>query len=769
MRLGTIAFLIGILIFHQLPSIPDGQWLWLICVSVPLTLYLRPLRILSWGISGFLIAWFQASLILSSSLAAEIEGKEIFLEGVISSIPELASELGGKRSQFEFQLLRSLDSTVGRDKLPRRMRLSWYRSKEVLAVGQVWRLTVKLKRPRGFSNPGSFDYERWLFRKGIRATGYVRDRAAYEYVGMAAGYRLDRVRQSLASAIDKAVPDSAFGGVLKALVVGVRHDIPDVQWQLMTETGINHLMAISGLHIGLVAGLGFFLGQWFWRRSSWLLLRWPAAKAGAVVSLLFALLYAALAGFAIPTQRALVMLVVVMLSLLLQRQRIPSQTLALAMLVVLVWDPLAVLDAGFWLSFTAVAIILYAMSGERGFSRPWRWLGIHVVISLALLPLTFFLFQQGSLVSPVANFIAVPWVSLTVVPLSLLGALLLPLLAPAGALFLGLADLCLLLLWPLMEWLAALPWSHVVHPVPHWGLMLPAAIGVIWLCAPRGLPARWLGLLWLAPLLWWPFERPATGAFWLTLLDVGQGLSAVVETRDRGLVFDTGPRYGRRFNAGEAVVVPFLRRRGWSSLDVMVVSHGDSDHRGGAISIANALPVARVISSIPSTKLPLAFDACRAGERWQWSGVSFEMLNPSPGQRQSENNRSCVLKVTGAHGSLLLTGDIEAPAEQLLIEREGRKLAADILVVPHHGSNTSSSAAFIRAVNPKTALFPVGYGNRWNFPKARVVARYLDRGIAIHDTAREGALMVKAGAGGELLPLGYRAANRRYWQPEADQ
>jgi len=448
-----------------------------------------------------------------------------------------------------------------------------------------------------------------------------------------------------------------------------------------------------------------------------------------------------------------------------QRYRTPSQTLALALLVVLLLDPLAVLDGGFWLSFTAVAIILFAMGGERSRSPGWRWFGLHAVISLALLPLTFLLFQQGSLISPVANFIAVPWVSLTVVPLTLSGTLFLPLMEPLGVALLSMADLCLQLLWPLMRWLAELPMSRLNHYISHWLLIVPAAIGVIWLCAPRGVPARWLGFLWLAPLFWWPLERPAEGDYWFTLLDVGQGLAAVVETQDRVVIFDTGPKFGRHLDAGEAVVVPFLHSRGWSSVDLMVISHGDSDHRGGAQSIIDAMPVVRTISSISTRKLlSTPFVPCWAGERWEWSGVVFELLNPvREGRRQSKNNRSCVLKVTGRGGSLLLTGDIESAAETSLMQRQRERLDADILVVPHHGSNTSSNADFIDAVNPRIALFPVGYNNRWGFPKPVVVDRYLSRGTAIYDTATSGAVMMKVEGGEVLSPLSYRVVSQRYW------
>ncbi len=759
MRLGTIAFLCGIMLFQQLPVLPGGQWLWLIFISVPLILYIKPLRIWAWVGAGFLLAWLQAWLLLSTALGPDLEGRDLTLEGVVASIPRVDD----RRVRFVFDITDSRTAGVSVDELPGRVRLNWYRTDQPLRVGEVWRFTVRLKQPWGFANPGSFDYERWLFRQGIRATGYVRDRQPHERVGSAPGYALTRFRQRLTEQIDQALTDAPFRGVITALAVGVRTGIPERQWQMMVNTGINHLMAISGLHIGLVAGLGYWLVQWGWRRSQRLTLKYPAPKAGAVAGLLCAIVYAALAGFAIPTQRALIMVSLVLMSIVVQRHSYRSHILAMALLLVLGLDPLAVLDAGFWLSFAAVAVIFYAMGRARQNVRLWRWFGLHGVISLALLPLTLLLFQQASLIAPIANLVAVPVVSMLVVPLALLGTSVLLLYRPVGQWLLQVADLILQQLWPLIEWLEGVPLSVISLPVAHWGLVVVAGAGVLWLVAPRGVPARWLGLIWLAPLFWWPGQRPSEDEFWFTLLDVGQGLAAVVESRDHVLVFDTGPKYSADFNAGEAVILPFLRERGWSAIDVLIVSHGDNDHRGGLPPLLASFPVKQLLSSVP-TQLPTsAARPCHAGQHWRWGGVVFEMLNPGVDSAMGENDRSCVLKVTAGDRALLLTGDIEKRAERGLVERLGLALESTVLVAPHHGSKTSSSPDFIEAVAPQYVLFPVGYRNRWGFPRPSVVERYQQLGAYMFDTARHGAISVVVPPKGEVSLSSYRETRRRYW------
>ncbi len=757
MRLGTIALLGGILLFQQMPRLPDGLWLWPILLSLPLTFLFKPLRLLIWLAAGFLLAWGQAVLLLQQPLDPLLEGRDITIEGTVDSFVER----GDRRVRFEFEPSAVVTPGIGLRQLPKRLRLSWYAGDAPVRAGERWRLTVRLKRPHGFANPGGFDYERWLFRKGIGATGYVRHREEKRRLA-AATPGLLMLRAALAGRIEQ-VAGERFGPLLSALAVGARHDIGEVQWQTLVATGTNHLMAISGLHVGLVAGLFYFLAGWLWRRSRRLPLLLATPRAAALAALAAAALYAAMAGFSVPTQRALAMLTAGLIALVLTRHQSASRALALALLVVLVVDPLAVLDAGFWLSFAAVAVILYG--ARRAGTKVWRWLALQGVISLAIAPLSLLMFQHASLISPLANLVAVPWVGTAVVPPLLAGVALLPLAEPLGSALISLAGSSLALLWPLLEWLESVPGARLFHAVPDPWLLVPALVGVAWLCAPRGVPARWVGLLWLAPLLWWPLERPPEGGFDFTLLDVGQGLAAVVETRGHLLLFDAGPRFGSGFDTGEAVVLPFLRQRGWRAIDTLIVSHGDIDHRGGVESILGAMEVERLLNGSGRRFGGRLGEPCRAGQRWHWDGVDFEILSPPAGVRWNENDRSCVLRVAGEGGTLLIGGDIERRAESELARRGG--IGADLLVAPHHGSDTSSTPPFIEAVEPEYVLFAAGYRNRWGFPRPQVVERYRAAGATVLATGGHGAILFEVGRQGYSDPVSWRHQRRRYWHHQA--
>jgi competence protein ComEC len=586
------------------------------------------------------------------------------------------------------------------------------------------------------------------------------------------------LRQHLRDAINTALQDHPLRGIVQALAIGNRQQISPAQWDTLIRTGTSHLVAISGLHVGLVAGFAFFMARRGWRCSARAALLWPAHKAAAVVALFTASAYALLAGFSVPTQRALVMVAVVMLAVLLQRRTRVSSLLALALLAVLLLDPMAVLAAGFWLSFGAVAVIVYGMSGRSGESHRWwwRWGRAQWLVAVGLLPLLIGLFQQASLVAPLANLVAVPWVTLLSVPLTLLGSLLLGLIPGLGEGLLLLAAWSLQGLWWLLEMMGQWPQAQWQQGTAPWWAVACALPGVVWLLAPRGVPARWVGGVWLLPLL---LARPAElapGEAHFALLDVGQGLAAVVQTRRHVLVFDTGPRFSSGFNTGEAVLAPYLRARGIGHIDTLIVSHGDNDHRGGVEGLRNEFPVQRVLSSVPqrfrTRGLAQEVAACRDGQNWQWDGVQFTVLNPQAEAEaaRSDNNRSCVLRVQAGSQRLLLTGDIEAAAEQTLVQRHGEALAAELLVVPHHGSLTSSTPEFIAAVAPRVALFPVGYRNRFGFPKPLVVERYRQRGVQLFDTAHHGALEIRLGDEAELRQIhAYRQDAARYWhhQPVA--
>ncbi|MFZ1861941.1 MAG: DNA internalization-related competence protein ComEC/Rec2, partial [Candidatus Competibacter sp.] len=470
-----------------------------------------------------------------------------------------------------------------------------------------------------------------------------------------------------------------------------------------------------------------------------------------------------LSGLSVPAQRSFLMVAVAMLALLGQRPAAPGRVLALALLVVLVVDPTAPLLAGFWLSFGAVAVILYSVSGRW---REQRWfgrtVGLQLKIALGLLAPTLVFFQQFPLLSPLANLIAIPWVGCTVLPLSLLAALVGWFGTALPAVVLQLAALTMEGLWQILAWLDRLPgliWYRPAPPLWTLGFALP---GIALLLAPRGLPGRWLGLPLCLPLLWPPVAAPGLGGFWFTLLDVGQGLAAVVRTQHHVLVYDTGPRLGTNLDAGRAVLVPFLRQQGIMRVDTLLVSHADSQHTGGVRSLRELMPVERIFTaSLEQTPIAGA-ELCRAGRTWEWDGVRFQILHP-PEAGFSGDNASCVLQVAGRSGRVLLPGDIETRAETALVAAYGVELAADVLVAPHHGHRNLSSPTFLDAVRPRYILFATGHGNRFGYPRPETVARYQATGATVLDPANEGALTFRLEAGRSLEPERYRRDNRHYW------
>src|SRR3569623_1107465 len=484
-------------------------------------------------------------------------------------------------------------------------------------------------------------------------------------------------------------------------------------------------------------------------------LRWPAPKAAAVAARAAAAIYSGLAGFSVPTQRALIMITAVMVAVLRQRATRPFQILAVALLLVLIWDPLAVMEAGFWLSFAAVAVIFYGMGARLGARGLWWHLGrTQLLVAVGLQPLLLMLFQRVSLVSPLAILVAVPWGSCVTVPVSLSGAALAPWWPAAATLVLALADVTLAWLWPLLQWLTDSGFAQWSQPAPPAWTLLPAAAGALLLLAPAGVPGRWIGLILLMPLMVVAPVQPPPGEAWLTLLDVGQGLSAVIRTADHSLVFDTGPAFSASFDAGAAAVAPYLRAVGVGRVDTVIVSHGDHDLIGGFKSLVKQVSMDAVLSGVPAKVTPLAAQVqdCHAGQRWQWDGVDFEIIYPIPELATRGNDASCVLRVSTPGAVMLLPGDIEKRSEKALLAAAPALLRADVLVAPHHGSNTSSTAPFLDAVRPHYALFAVGYRNRYGFPKSQVVERYRSLDAQLLDTAAEGAITVRLGAGGVSEP-----------------
>ncbi|PHS22902.1 MAG: DNA internalization-related competence protein ComEC/Rec2 [Methylophaga sp.] len=747
----AISFALGCWLLLQLSSIPSTQWFWAILPAFLLLLY-RKTRLLSVIILGALWTLFYASNVFNDRLASEFIGQDITITGTIISLPVQDD----RRLSFEF----SPDITSS-TKLPTKLRLNWYRPfPDIINTDETWQLTVRLKQARGMMNPGTFDYEGWLFQRNIGATGYVRTHPENKRLSTASVLSTNALRQSLIERIVVHFSDSENLGLIQGLTTGIRHNISHEQWQTLRLSGTSHLLAISGLHIGLAAAIGFFSFKWLWSRRANNLLLLASKEAGAIGGFITALFYAAMAGFSIPSQRALIMVTTLMLTLIIRKPAAISSILAVSLFVILVHNPLAILSVGFWLSFSAVAIILF-ISQNRFPAPKWQWAKIHTLIAFGLTPLLLLFFMQTSVIAPIANFVAVPVVSLLVVPLLLLGSLFLWLFEPIGVVLFQCADFLLGLLWPLLEFLAALPfahWSSLALPTLYW---LSIMLGTTLLLTPTKFPAKWLGLIGLMPLVLYSPDQPDKDEFWFTLLDVGQGLSAVIQTQNHTLVFDTGPKFSDNFDTGSAVVSPFLQQQGINHIDTLIISHGDNDHIGGAVSLIEKVAINSIISSVPEL-LPSA-EHCVAGQSWQWDGITFSFLHPRSDDHGSENNLSCVLKVSTGNNSVLLTGDIESKTESLLVQRYHSQLVSTLLVAPHHGSKTSSTAAFIDAVNPEIVLFPVGYRNRYGFPKDEVVNRYRTKNRILFDSAQSGAIQYRFEPKTISKPVLWRQQAKRIW------
>ena len=777
-RFAILSFALGIWLLQQQAALPAYAWLALL-PFIFLTAWLSQrhfvlIGVLSSYVGYFILGFYWAAILadlrLKDELPREWEGRDIVIVGVVANLPE--DRDGSLRLKLDVEQVLTEGASV-----PRHVLLSNYRKnrytghEESLASflpGERWQLTVRLKRPHGSGNPHVFDYEAWLLEQNIRATGYIRKggQARLDDQVASPAYLVARARQHIAQRISEALPAHPYQGIIKALAIGDQSGIPQAQWQLFLRTGINHLVSISGLHITMLSGLAFAVVYWLWRRSPWLTQWLAARRAASLFGLLVALTYSLLAGFAIPAQRTLYMLMVIALALWAARIPRASLVLSLALLVVVVVDPWAVSAPGFWLSFAAVALIFYASLHRM--ARPhWlqEWLTVQWVITLGLVPLLLILFQQFSLVSPLANALAIPLISLVVVPLTLLGAIL----PWDGILELAhhVLGFCILGL----EYLNRLPtvvWQQ--HAPSLWAVLL-AIISLVWLFLPSGFPARWLGLVGLLPLFTVLPSKPPPGAFWLTVLDVGQGLSAVIRTQHHAVVYDTGPPYSATADSGNRVIAPFLRGMGIHELDGVIVSHNDNDHSGGAASLLKEVPAKWLLSTLPHdhalrtlSRNPIA---CYAGLTWAWDGVRFDILHPQAESAAQDwlkdNARGCVLKVSASSGSALLPADIERDVEQSLLQRLGPQLASTLIIAPHHGSKTSSSIDFIRQVNPAAVIYAVGYRNHFRHPRSEITERYQVLGSKGFRTDEDGAVTVYF-EGKEAPRLHtHRGQAQRYW------
>ena len=854
--------------------------------------------------AGFGYAAWRAELRLAVSLPGAWEGRDIEVQGAVHGLPN--------RDDKGVRFLFDVDSAAAPiAHFPRTIQLSWIDEQgpppPVLEPGARWRLTVRLKRPHGNANYGVRDAEAGLLARNVRAMGYVsQPETARRLAGFAHGWGVgvDRWRAALRARIDTVLADAPHRGIVVALAVGAQDEVSAADWTLMRATGTSHLVAISGLHIGFVAGLAGWLAGALWRRSCFVGRNWPlkipAQKVAVCAGVLFAAMHAALAGFNVPAQRALWMAGAVALAFVSGRSVAPSWVLGWALGLVLLLDPWAVVSAGFWLSFCAVAAIVYAMSGRprvrddeghdeqdaeagleahggtgadsgarfnaptcaqvtvqpnvdsiahpgaevsgplsalpttlssrvpfrrfaarmlaalrvraRAFAARLRSAAqVQFAVTVALAPLTVYWFSQIPLIGPLANAFAIPWVSLFVTPAVLAGVAL-PM--PFDAYAFHAAHALLELLAAGLQTLSGVSWALWRVPQPNGWALAAAAIGVAWCLAPRGWPLRWAAPLTWLPLLLPPPPGPPPGAFRLTALDIGQGSSILVETAHHALLFDAGPG-PESTHAGERVVVPYLQANGVYRLDTMVISHADSDHSGGAPAVLEGVEVRQLLAGLaPSNGLwdrarAVGADTvrCAAGQHWQWDGVEFSMLWPDPGPLEGKPNaHCCVLRVSTAgalatsgpgmstanaantaastdnavptpHLAALLAADIEAPVERILLARDRAALSAQILLVPHHGSKTSSTEPFLDSIEPLVAVFQVGYRNRFHHPNPGVFERYLARHIELARSDEDGAVQILAGSDSAQDPPAqggpapratlwlerYRSAHHRYW------
>ena len=739
--------------------------------------------------AGFGFAGLRAVSVAGQALDPALEGVDLSVTGVVAAMPQRIEP--GLRFRLDVEAATRDGVPVA---LPPRLLLGWYGGPTVAAdgatlellrqpadlrAGERWHMTVRLKAPHGSLNPHGFDFELWLWEQGLRATGYVRAGprdAPPQRLGATWRHPVEQARQSVRDAIMARVADGTprqarSAGILAALVTGDQAAIERADWDVFRATGVAHLMSISGLHITLFAWVAVALIGAFWRRSAlwgWPLCRWLSAPTAALIGgVLLAAGYSVFSGWGVPAQRTVAMLATVAALRIGARQWPWPTVWLLACAVVVLLDPWALTQAGFWLSFVAVGILFATDSGAADgrstmdsghfLHQTRRLVREQAVVTLALTPLSLLLFGQVSVVGFLANLVAIPWVTLVVTPLALAGVVVPPLWDVAAWALRPLAAL--------LQALAALPFATLSVPAAPWWAGVAGVAGGALLAARLPWGLRLLGLPLLLPVLLWPAPRPAGGEFELIAADIGQGNAVLVRTAGHALVYDAGPRFSADSDAGHRVLVPLLRALD-ERVHTLVLSHRDTDHTGGARAVLAMQADAALLSSIEDEHELQALrpaTRCEAGQRWEWDGVRFEVLHPLAadyGTGLRANALSCVLRVDNGRHSALLVGDIEAAQETRLVEVQAR-LKADLLLMPHHGSKTSSTPAFLDAVQPRLALAQAGYRNRFGHPAPAVLARYRERGIEVVESARCGAATWTS-ARPQAVSC-QRETARRYW------
>jgi competence protein ComEC len=758
--LGLLAGACAVLLLPQAPAATTVRFV--AAAAVALACWPR-LRWLAAAGCGFWLAATNLQAALDDRLDPALEGRALSVRGVVASVPQ------GTLQALRFRFAPEPGSAQG---LPALLELTWYDAPARIDAAETLVLEVKLRRPRGFANPGGQDNAARMLRDGIGASGYVRH--GQRQGRHAAAWRQSPVllaRAAVADRIRATLETRPSAGIVAGLAVGLQDAVSREQWLVLSRSGTSHLMAISGLHIAMVAAVFAWLGgrlqRWRQRHGACGAQRDAAVIAGVVA----ALGYSLLAGWSVPTQRTMVMIASGALALLLRRRVGIADGLGLCVIAVLLLDPLAPLAPGFWLSFGAVAAILFGATGHVRAPGALRgYLLVQAVVTLGLVPVLAGSFASVSLVSALVNLYAIPLYTLLIVPAVLVAAGVALASDAAGAWLLDWAGRLIELTWPLLAVPAAWPlatWSIAGLDAMAWGALLLGTCAVL---APLPWHGRAAGLALVTTACLWRPLPVEHGVARVTVLDVGQGLAVTVETARHALVYDAGPSFRTGSDTGQLVVVPYLRHRGLRALDRLVVSHDDDDHKGGAPGVLALLPTRLVVTgpSVPSQALGgAAADRvparCRRGESWTWDGVQFRWLHPGAEAHERDNDSSCVLLVQAGARTLLLTGDIEAEAERELLAT-GTVPAVDVMIVPHHGSRTSSTAGFVAATRPRWVVYAVGHRNRWNFPAPRVVERWAAAGAEARSTSHSGALTFELRPGSALAaPQEWRLRQQRPW------
>lgn len=750
MFFNVIAFALGDWSLTYFPKIPNLIFcgilltifsiatllVWLLPGQLP-CIALKILLMVDFGIFGFAYAAYHAQIWFKNKLEASSAGKVLSVTGVITGLPteaQLYTRFLFTTRQFQFANER------------KRLQLIWEKPHPPLHPGELWQLNVRLKPPHSLVNFNTAARLRYWWNENIHGSGYVDSRYYFHKLNeeLTLTNRLQRLRQNLQEEIHRVVKNPSHAAVISALTIGQEQGLSEEDWRVLQRTGTVHLVVIAGLHIGLMVMIAYYFVGGIWRIFPRLLRCWPAQKAGALAALIFAIMYGALAGFNLPAQRAVIMCIITMLGQIFDRSSPGYRKLFLALFLVLLVNPSAINTISFWLSFAAVFWIAYAIGQENAIPHWRKWLKIQFALFLGLGPLTIYYFQQFSIVSFLANPPAIMWMGWGVAPLCLLAALLSRFAVVSAEHLFAWAGYLLSPLWRFLHGLSTLPFAagqRVCWAV--WPLLI-AELGLLWFLAPRKLTAQWLGLCGLIPIFLWHNPRPPPGVYWVSVLDVGQGLAIIVQTAHHLLVYDSGPRIPGGYDAGRDVVSPYLTWLGVNEIDKMIISHGDNDHSGGALALLTEWKVLELLTSVPAMFKNAHAQFCLAGMNWQWDGVPFRLLSPFKPGTYRGNNSSCVLQVGDDQQRMLLSGDIEKQAEAELVQQYGAELRSSILIAPHHGSKTSSTLEFLETVQPQQAIFSLGYFNRFHFPSPIVVRRYQAMEIDTWSTAENGALLIKA-------------------------